>query len=238
MKQLLPLLFILSAPANAIEISYGMGEATADNRLMACTLAENRALSDSLVNYASQFQFTNQSVCKDTQDNAYCEYIKEIDSSTAGTIRSVVDRIKRRDGNTCFVEVKVEIEKAIQLPASVDSKRIYFEGDSIEVDIDVGQPLYLYIFNFHDQGVDVLFPNRYNTETLIDDRFKFPDEDLRVIASSNGKQRSDETLLFLFTKQRQDIGLKTNKDSLKRLLESIPVNEKRLISQNIVIRSL
>ena len=214
-----------------------MGEASAENRLHACAIAENRAFKDALVNYSSQFQFTNQSVCKDTLDNAYCEYIKEIDASTSGTIRSVVDRVKRRDGNMCFIEVKVEVEKAIQLPASVDSKRIYFEGEQIDVDISVGQPLYLYVFNYHKKGVEVLFPNQYNKDTLIDDRFKFPGNDVEMTATVNG-ERSDETLLFLFTKRRQDIGMKVDKDSLREILESIPVNEKRLITHNIVIRSI
>jgi hypothetical protein len=150
----------------------------------------------------------------------------------------VVERVKRRDGNTCFMEVKVEIEKAIQLPASVDSKRIYYQGDQIELDVSVGQPLYLYVFNFHNKGVDVLFPNKYARETLIDDRFEFPGEGIDITATTNGADRSEETLLFLFTKRRQDIEIEMDKDSLIRLLESIPVNDKRLITHNIVIRSI
>jgi len=226
----------------SLETSFGMGEATSNNRLHACVLAENRALENSLINYSQrQFQFTNQTFCTDTSTNSYCSFIKEVDASTSGTIRSVVERVKRRDNNTCFVEVKVVIEPAVQLPVDVQVSRIYSEGDPIDVKINVDQPLYLYIFNLFPEGVRVLFPNPYARETLIDNRFVFPDKNYQLLANSNGKQESKETLVFLFTKRRQNIDRKFIETGgslpLKELLQSIPVNEKRLIVKNIVIRS-
>ena len=230
-----------SLSAEAVSVSYGMGEATSHNRIHACVMAENKALKDALINFSErQFTATNQTVCEDSESHAYCNYIREIDSSTSGTIRQVLDRIRRTKDTTCFIEVKVEIEPAIQLPAEVSSERFYKEGDSISVDVDVNAPLYLHVFNLHENGVDTLFPNDYTSDTLIDDRFNFPPKGVRMIASTNGEAESRETLLFLFTKRRQSIDthfLRTNKDALKDLLESIPVNEKKLITHNIVIRS-
>lgn len=233
------LLAFQSSSASNLAVSYGMGEATADNRIYACTLAENRAMKDALMNYAEQqFSATNQNVCVDSDSNSYCSYIREIDSSTSGTIRQVLERVKRVaiDTKTCFAEVKVEIEPATQLPVDVSSQRFYREGDPISVEIDVDTPLYLHVLNFHEQGVDILFPNKYTDETLIDSRFKFPPEGINMNASTGGKSESKETLLFLFTKRRQDI-VDLDGEAIKDLLESIPVNEKRLISHNIVIRS-
>ena len=229
MRSLFLLLTALSSPAIGLEVSYGMGEHTSENRLQACVIAENKALKNALVNFSQrQFQFTNQSYCRDSDENSYCSYIKEIDASTSGTIRSVVDRIKRRKDNTCFIEVKAEIEPAVQLPVEVKSQQIYIEGDQIEVDIDTRQPLYLYMFNLHKDGIEVLFPRKYREDTLIDDRFVYPGENYQVIASTGGLKESEETLVFLFTKQRQNIDIKFietgGNQPLKELLGSIPVN--------------
>lgn len=233
------LLALPLAAQGDIALSYGMGEATSKTRIEACTIAENLALKDALVNYnEKQYTSTDQLVCVDTQDNAYCNMIKEIDSSTSGTIRSVIDRDRKVKDKSCFIQVKVEVEPAVQLPASVESKRFYVEGDQIELDVKVGSPLYLHIFNLHEKGVDLIFPNRYNSETLIDDRFTFPSDGVQVTAKTGGKKESKETLLFLFTKQRQYIDPEIQLDQIKQLLESIPVTEKRLVRHNIVIRSI
>lgn len=232
---------LLSSNAGAVTVSYGMGEATSSNRIHACTIAENKAIKDALMSFSDrQFMATKQNVCHDTPEHTYCNYIREIDSSTSGTIRQVIERVRRTDGTTCFMEVKVEIEPAVQLPVEVNSKRYYLEGEQIDIEVEVGQPLYLHIFNLHEKGVEVLFPNKYNRETLMDDRFTFPSDGIQVIASTDGKQQSNETLLFLFTKRRQLVQahfIETSVSGLRDLLESIPVNEKRLVQHNIVIRS-
>ena len=216
-----------------------MGESSNKNILQACSLAENKALSNALVNYSkNQFSSTNQTVCYDTKENAYCDFIKEIDASTAGTIHSIVDRQKKVSGNTCFVEVQVTVKEAIQLPVTVDSKRIYKEGEDLDIKINPSIPLYLHIFNIHENGVALIFPNDYNNETLIDDRFDFPGPDVRITATTGGLSESKESLLFVFTKRRQTIESGLSHTQFRELLESIPVNEKRLIQHNIVIRSM
>lgn len=221
--------------ANSVEISYGMGEATTNTRLQSCAVAENLAIKNALINFnEQQYTSTEQLVCVDD----YCDFIKEIDSSTSGTIRSIVDRHRKVKEKTCFIEVTVEIEPAVQLPVSVDSKRFYHEGDNIEIDVNTGKPLYLHIFNLYNNTVDILFPNRYNDESLIDDRFVFPSDGVEVTATTGGKKESKETLLFLFTKQRQLIDPEITMDDLETLLRSIPVTEKRLIRHTIVIRSI
>ena len=242
MKKLIPFILLMSLDANAVEMAYGMGEHSFENdrqRLAACTVAENKALKDALVKFADQqFTVTSQTRCIDSKEHAYCDYIKEIDASISGSIRGVVDRVRRYKGNTCFVEVKAEIEPARVLSASVETTRFYHPGESIDVKVQVGQPLYLYIFNLHKKGVDILFPNQYTTNSLIDDRFVYPSQGTTVEATLPSNEKvSNETLLFLFTKRRQDFkpGFVT-KDSLKTILESIPVSEKKLVQQHIVIK--
>lgn len=237
------ILFItMISNANALEVAFGMGEHSFSNdnqRLDACTIAENKALKDALIKFADrQYTITDQTRCIDSKEHGYCDYIKEIDASTSGSIKSVVDRVKRYNGNTCFVEIKAEIEAARQLTASVESNRFYYVGESIDVKIEVGQPLYLYIFNLYSGGVDMLFPNQYNTNSLIDDRFVYPGQGITVEASlPDGEKISNETLLFLFTSRRQDFKPEfVTTDSLKTILESIPVNEKKLVQQHIVIK--
>ena len=84
----------------------------------------------------------------------------------------------------------------------------------------------------------MLFPNQYNTNSLIDDRFVYPGQGITVEASlPDGEKISNETLLFLFTSRRQDFKPEfVTTDSLKTILESIPVNEKKLVQQHIVIK--
>ena len=236
------LLITMISNANALEVAFGMGEHSFSNdnqRLAACTIAENKALKDALVKFADrQYTITNQTRCIDSKEHSYCDYIKEIDASTSGSIKSVIDRVKRYNGNTCFVEIKAEIETARQLAANVESNRFYYVGEPIDIKIKVGQPLYLYIFNLHSKGVDMLFPNQYTTNSLIDDRFEYPGQGITVEASlPKGEKISNETLLFLFTSRRQDFKPTfVTADSLKMTLESIPVNEKKLVQQHIIIK--
>ena len=236
------ILLLLALPAHALEIGYGMGESsfsTDREQLSACTIAENKAHQDALIKFSSQqFSVQNQMVCHDTRQHAYCDYMREVDSSASGTVRGVIDRVQHVRNNTCFVEVKVQIEPAQQLLASVESNRIYAPGDQIDIKIDVGQPLYLYIFSLHDHGVDMLFPNKYDTNSLIDDRFVCPGEEVEMTAMLNGKNESKETLLFLFTKNRQDLAVDhVTKDTLKEVFASIPVSSKKVIQQHIIIRN-
>lgn len=239
MKKLALLSLLFSFATYAMDVSYGMGEQSFTDdrdRLRACTIAENKAINNALLNYTGrEFQSTKETLCLDTKEHAYCDYLKEIQSTTAGTVSSVVERIRRTKNNTCFVEVKVEIEKSRQLNAEVDSKRMYKSGDPLKVNIKVGEPLYLYIFNLHEKGVDLLFPNKYNTNALIDDRFEFPDKDVTITATTV-VDTSNETMLYLFTKRRQEFEGRVDKDSLKEMLKSIPVFEKKLIQHNLVIR--
>lgn len=239
MRALLLSCLVLST-AHAVETSYGMGESSFEklgDRLKACSTAENLAIKDALLKYSGQeFQASQETLCIDTKEHSYCNYLKEITSTTAGSVRSVIERNKKIKNNTCFVEVKVEVEKSRQINANVDSRRLYRVGDSLKFDVSTGEPVYVYVFNLHSKGVDLIFPNSYNTNALIDEKFSFPTEDIKVTAYLDPKvDKSNETLLFLFTKRRQDVSDTISKKELKDFLSSIPVFEKKLVQHNIVI---
>mgnify|MGYP006087964685 FL=1 len=231
----------MPAGADAVQVAYGMGEADfKDQRgmLQACTIAENNALKFALEKFADrQYTMSQESKCVDSKEHSYCSYIKEIDATTSGSIKSIVDRIQHVKDNTCYVELKAEIHPLNFITAEVESGRIYNTGDSIDITVRVGQPVYLHIFNMHKLGVDILFPNVYNKESLIDDRFYYPHEGVTVEASlPKGENVSNETLLYVFTKRRQDFNPEfVNKESLEELLRSLPVSEKKLIQQHIII---
>jgi hypothetical protein len=228
--------------ANAVQVAYGMGEhsfVTDRDRLQACAIAENNALKYALEKFADrQYTLSQESKCVDSEEHSYCSYIKEIDATTSGSIKSIVDRIQHVKDNTCYVELKAEIEPLNFITAEVQSRRIYEPGDSIDLKITVGQPVYLHIFNFHKLGVDILFPNVYNEESLIDDRFIYPQEGVRVEATlPEGIDVSNETLLYVFTKRRQDFNPEfVNKESLEELLRALPVSDKKLIQQHIIVQ--
>ena len=232
----------MPAGADAVQVAYGMGEADfKDQRgmLQACTIAENNALKFALEKFADrQYTMSQESKCVDSKEHSYCSYIKEIDATTSGSIKSIVDRIQHVKDNTCYVELKAEIHPLNFITAEVESGRIYNTGDSIDITVRVGQPVYLHIFNMHKLGVDILFPNVYNKESLIDDRFYYPHEGVTVEASlPKGENVSNETLLYVFTKRRQDFNPEfVNKESLEELLRSLPVSEKKLIQQHIIVK--
>lgn len=236
------LLLLWSSSATAVQIGYGSGEQSFQSdreRISACTIAENKALKDAILKFADrQYTLTEESRCVDTKEHAYCDYVKDIDASASGSIKSVVDRIRQVKNNTCYVELQVEIVPVNFITAEVETTRIYYPGELIDVRVKVGQPVYLHIFNLHSNGVDILFPNRYNSNSLIDDRFVYPGQNATVEAVLHGdKTVSRETLLFLFTKRRQDFNPRfVTKESLEKILRSIPVTEKKLIQQQIVIK--
>ena len=232
---------VIPVSANAVQVAYGMGEADfKDQRgmLQACTIAENNALKFALEKFADrQYTMSQESKCVDSKEHSYCSYIKEIDATTSGSIKSIVDRIQHVKDNTCYVELKAEIHPLNFITAEVEAKRHYNTGESIDITVRVGQPVYLHIFNMHKSGVDILFPNVYNEESLIDDRFYYPQEGYTVEASLDDNESfSNETLLYVFTKRRQDFNPEfVNKESLEELLRSLPVSEKKLIQQHIII---
>jgi len=232
---------VIPVNANAVQVAYGMGEADfKDQRgmLQACTIAENNALKFALEKFADrQYTMSQESKCVDSDEHSYCSYIKEIDATTSGSIKSIVDRIQHVKDNTCYVELKAEIHPLNFITAEVEAKRHYNTGESIDITVRVGQPVYLHIFNMHKSGVDILFPNVYNKQSLIDDRFYYPQEGYTVEASlEDNESFSNETLLYVFTKRRQDFNPEfVNKESLEELLRSLPVSEKKLIQQHIII---
>jgi hypothetical protein len=232
---------VIPVSADAVQVAYGMGEADfKDQRgmLQACTIAENNALKFALEKFADrQYTMSQESKCVDSKEHSYCSYIKEIDATTSGSIKSIVDRIQHVKDNTCYVELKAEIHPLNFITAEVEAKRHYNTGESIDITVRVGQPVYLHIFNMHKSGVDILFPNVYNKQSLIDDRFYYPQEGYTVEASlEDNESFSNETLLYVFTKRRQDFNPEfVNKESLEELLRSLPVSEKKLIQQHIII---
>lgn len=242
MKILLFFILLFPLSANALTVAYGMGEhsfKTDKQRLLACTVAENKALKDALLKFSEKdYSVYKETRCIDSKEHSYCDYIKEMDAFANGSIRRIVERDQRVDVDTCFIKVKVEIEPAKVLNATVDVTRFYKPGESIDIKVEVGQPLYLYIFNLHQRGVDMLFPNQYTKDSLIDDRFVYPQLGVTVVASlADDKDISNETLLFLFTKRRQDFSPEfVTKQSLEGLLKSIPVLEKKLVQKHIVIK--
>jgi hypothetical protein len=78
----------------------------------------------------------------------------------------------------------------------------------------------------------------YNEESLIDDRFIYPQEGYTVEASLDDNESfSNETLLYVFTKRRQHFNPEfVNKESLEELLRALPVSEKKLIQQHIIVQ--
>jgi len=245
LRNILPVALLcafIPVSANAVQVAYGMGEADFKDdrgRLQACTIAENNALKYALEKFSDrQYTMQQETKCVDSPEHSYCSYIKEIDTTTSGSIKSIVDRIQHVKDNTCYVELKAEIHPLNFITAQVQSKRLYDVGDTIDVDIKVGQPVYLTIFNMHKAGVDILFPNQYNEASLIDDTFSYPQEGVTVEATlPKGINVSNETLLYVFTKRRQDFNPEfVNKESLEELLRSLPVSEKKLIQQHIIVK--
>lgn len=221
----------------------GFGEHAINDKFTstnACMLAEQYAIKQALDTHSGkQFTVEKKNFCYDTKDYSYCNYYKELDFTTAGTIRKIVSRSEKIVNSVCKVGVVVDIEE-IPRPIMVDVKgrNIYHVGESLNFSINVYEPVYFYMFNVHRKGVEFLFPSKYYEDNRFEDSFEFPGLGLRYVTElDKGVRRDEEQIILLFTKHQIDFDrVALDHSMLHEVINSIPIHSRRTFTYKILIK--
>jgi hypothetical protein len=244
-------LLLRSAVACSLSISLpvlagletGIGETPINdkyNSTNACLLAEQKAIKHALDKHSGkQFTVEKKNFCYDTKEYSYCNYYKEHDYTTAGTIRKIVSRKEVIENSICKVIIVADLEEAPRpLQVGVAGKNIYFENEPLNFRISVNEPVYFYMFNVHRKGVEFLFPSGYYENNKFDEDFEFPGLGLRYVTELDRNQRRDEEkIIFLFTKHRIDFDrFALDHHMLHEAINSIPIHSRKTITYNILIK--
>lgn len=209
------------------------------NATNACLLSEQKAIKNALDKHSGkQFTVEKKNFCYDTKEYSYCNYYKEYDYTTAGTIRKIVSRKEDIRNSTCRVAVVVDIEE-MPRPIQVDvkGKNIYFTGEELNFNINVREPVFFYMFNIHRKGVEFLFPSRYYESNKFEDDFDFPGLGLRYVTElDKGVKRDEEQVLLLFTKHQLDFDrVALDHHMLHQIINSIPIHSRKTFTYKILI---
>lgn len=221
----------------------GVGEHIINSRFNvtnACMLSEQIAIKKALEKHSGkQFTVEKKNYCYDTKDYSYCNYYKEYDYTTAGTIRKIVSRKEDIKDSICRVAVVVDIEETPRpIQVNVRGKNIYFAGEELNFNIEVKEPVYFYMFNVHRNGVEFLYPSRYYEDNKFEDDFEFPGLGLRYVTNlDKGVRKDEEQILLLFTKHQLDFDrVALDHHMLHEIINSIPIHSRKTFTYNILIK--
>jgi len=224
-------------------IESGLGENIINdkfNSTNACLLAEQKAIKQALDKHSGkQFKVEKKNFCYDTKEYSYCNFYKELDYSTAGTIRKIVSRTEKIENSICKVGVVLDIEN---LPRNIDvnvsGKNIYFENELLNFKISVNEPVFFYMFNVHRNGVEFLFPSKYYEDNKFEDDFEFPGLGLRYVTTlDKGLRKNEEQIIFLFTKHQIDFDrFALDHHMLHEIINSIPLHSRKTFTYKILIK--
>lgn len=209
------------------------------NSTNACMLAESKAIKKALDTHSGkQFEVEKKNFCFESKNKTFCDYYNEINFSTAGTIRKIVSRKEVIENSVCKVSVVVDIEQPRQLKVNVYGKNVYYVGDELVFNVKTSEPVYMYMFNVHKKGVELLFPFTYTTDNLIDSEFNYEGSQFKHVAYlHDGVKKDEEKILLLFTKHYIEFDrFALDQTLLNDVISSIPVNSKRLFTYNILIQ--
>lgn len=203
-----------------------------------CNLAKAMAISNALDSYTKrEFEVSQRHLCKEIQDDITCQYQKELSSQVAGTYKSLLSEKKRKEGDICVVDVKIEIEKARMLMASVKGKTEYYSGDIFDLALITEEPLYAYVFNDHPDGLQVLLPPN-NKPLLVNGKYEFSDNKKikYQVTVYHPHEQSQDTIIVLFTKYKVTFKPRLSKKELYDTIKSIPVFSRRVVYHTVTIK--
>lgn len=203
-----------------------------------CGLAKAMAISHALDSYTQrEFEVTRRHVCKEIKNDITCEYQKELSSQVAGTYKSLLSENKRKEGDICIVDVKIEIEKARMLQASVKGKKEYYSGEIFDLALITKEPLYAYVFNDHADGLQTLLPPD-NKPLLVNGKYEFSDNKKvkYQVTVYHPYEQSEDTIIVLFTKYKVSLKPRLTKKELYDTIKSIPVFSRRVVYHTVTIK--
>lgn len=204
----------------------------------ACSLAETKAISDAFSKYAEKdFVVDNKSYCFDTSKRSYCNFYKDVTYFTSGTLKGISNKKEIVENAVCKVSLTANIQRSEVFNVSVQGKSIYQIGEELKFNIDAKEELFMYIFNIHEKGVELIYPFDYNDSNPVNNTFSLADTNKRHVTFLNkGSNKAEEIVLFLFTKHEIVFDrFNLSKQFLTETLNSLPNHSKRIFTFNILI---
>jgi hypothetical protein len=228
-KKIAILWLLLCANAYA-DVSFGTGEA--DD----CSIAKAFAISDAIERYAEkEFEVRKQHICRERNaEGVECEFIKKTEVETAGTLKKVLSEKVKQKKDICVVEVKVELEQSRQLAGEIDASTRAYDGQRYKFTVITKEPLYVYLFNVYDDKMHIMYPYDGIKSNLTDGKLTIPREWNAYVL--DGATESKETLMAVFTKVKITFGSSMTRDEIYRQISSVPINARRVVYHNFVIK--
>lgn len=226
--------FLMTMSATAMaDISVGVAEAND------CEIAKSFAIKDALEKYGSrEFSVNKRQVCVEHNANGVdCAYYRQIETDSLAMLKKVVSTEVEQKDDKCFVEVRVEVEKARELLGDVIARDSYKEGEQFAFDIETKEPLYVYIFNmFYGNQISMLFPTELNRDNLVKGRLKLP-QYMNLVADPlpHGVYKSKETLMVVFTRHRLTFKRPLTGKDIFETISSVPRYSRKIVYHNFVI---
>lgn len=233
---------ILVSTAAHASVLKGYGEQAINEETkitMACALAETKAIENAFEKYAErEIVVDKKSYCFDTTKTNYCSFFKQIESNKSGTVKQILKKNEKVEDSKCKTDIEIEIVPSEFFNISLNGKQVYKAGEELDFTISTNQEYFVYIFNIHKKGVDLLFPFSYTDNNIVNGEFILSEKGKKYVTYLDNwwSSKAEESLLFLFTKHelvfdRFNFSGKVLEDTIKAL----PIHTRRVITQKILI---
>lgn len=222
---------LISTSVFASSIEFGTGE-DAD-----CEIARALAVNNALERFSEkEFEVNKKQICRERNaEGIDCQYSKEIATEVAGTLKKVLKEKVKENRHQCVVEVKVEIEKARPFFGQVKAKEVITAGKKFDFEVFTQEPLYVYVFNIHNNQISMLFPIS-NKGNIVDGRMELPENISFLATLPPQTNESKETLMVVFTKHKITFKRPMTKQDVYTTVASIPAYSRKIVYHNFVIQ--
>lgn len=195
-----------------------------------------------------QLLFTSQ------QKNDYSQFFSsDIQTEIQGAIQSYVvksERIYCKNEFEIICEVaidasviKYDTKQDVTFDANIEGiKGVYANDENLKFSIKTSQPSYLTIFDITDKEASVLYPNRYEKQTVTKpfEILNFPIADINYTLHTDLKEKETNRFIFVFTKTpvpfiKMDKNQVTTAENIFSWIYSITPDQRKVEYKTVLI---
>lgn len=215
------------------DVSFGTGESED------CNIAKALAVNDAIERYAEkEFEVKKQHICRERNaEGIECEYVKKTEVESAGTLKKVLSEKVKQKKDICVVEVKIELDPSRPLAGDIlNASNFAYNGQRYPFDLITKEPLYVYLFSVYGDQMHMMYPYDGIKSNLIDGKLALPDGIWWQADIMSDAAESKDTLMAVFTKYKITFRSSMTRDEIYRQIASVPINARRVVYHNFVIK--
>jgi len=215
------------------DVSFGTGESED------CNIAKALAVNDAIERYAEkEFEVKKQHICRERNaEGIECEYVKKTEVESAGTLKKVLSEKVKQKKDICVVEVKIELDQSRPLAGDIENASNFaYNGQRYPFDLITKEPLYVYLFSVYGDQMHMMYPYDGIKSNLIDGKLALPDGIWWQADIMSDAAESKDTLMAVFTKYKITFRSSMTRDEIYRQIASVPINARRVVYHNFVIK--